>query len=480
VSDRHATVYLASRGASALINAAAVAVFTRLTSPALYGQYLIGFAVCFIVYSLSVQWASYAHFGNYERGRADRLAGSLLVISGLATLPALAVLGALAWFGALIPDIAWACAVVLICFTLFFAANEIGRTHLMVTMVTAASLTRSVGSLLFGAAGVIYFQNAAALLLGVGLGYALGALPILFSLRSTIWRQGFVGPTRQDVMAILSYGWPLIVAFGAAAAAMNIDRILLERLSSAAAVAPYGAVLDFMRQTFLVVAEAISVAYVSNARTLLTDGDAAGANDLLRRAFVTQTYIMIFGTAFFVLLGPTLFGVLLPASYLPVVFEILPILVVANILLVLRTYHFGQVIYLGASTKIEFAACLTMLVVAAGASALLIPLYGPVGAAIAFALSQGAALLVYLVATPVAMRLPVDWMRAGVLVLCGAALMICGEAFGALLPHLLAVALDLALLTLACSYFLIHWNLFDAKVIVQRLYARFSAQVTEL
>jgi hypothetical protein len=46
--------------------------------------------------------------------------------------------------------------------------------------------------------------------------------------------------------------------------------------------------------------------------------------------------------------------------------------------------------------------------------------------------------------------------------------------------HLLAVGLDLALLTLACAYFLIHWNLFDAKVIVQQVYARFTAQLSEL
>ena len=476
----HASVYLTSRAASAVVNAAAVAIFTRITSQAVYGQYLIGFAIGFVVFSLAVQWATQAHFGNYVKQGAARLAGSLLVIGGIATLVALAIIAGLAQFGVLHADIAWACAVLITCFTTFFAAAEIGRTHLLVGVVTVATLTRSAASLLLGAAGLLYFQSPAALLIGVGLGYAIGAVPVFLKLGQTIWADGFVWPARRELVLMFRYGWPLIIAFGASAAAMNIDRILLERFSDVTAVAPYGAVLDFMKQTFLVVAEAISVGYVSYAKNLHTDGDLVGAGGLLKRAFVTQCYLVVFGTVFFVLLGGPVFSVLLPASYLPVALQILPILLAANALLVLRAYHFGQVIYLGVSSTLEFAASIAMLIVAAGACFVLIPSYGAVGAAVAFTLSQAAALGVYLVATPKRSRLPVDWPSAGILAVAGAGLILIGQAINAGSGHGLAVGLNFALLTLSSAYFLIHWNLFDARAIIERVQARFGPPVSEL
>lgn len=474
MSEMHASVYLTSRAASAVINAAAVAVFTRITSPDLYGQYLIGFAICFVVYGLGVQWAAYSHFGNYSQGRADRLAGSLLVISGLSMLPALAIIAGLAGTGVLHADVAWASAVLLVCLTVYFVAVEIGRTHLLVAMVTVATLTRSVGSLAFGVLALLLFKSPAALLIGVGLGYALGAVPVFWRLSRSIWSAGFVWPARQDLAQMLRYGWPLMIAFGASAAAMNIDRIMLERMQDVVAVAPYGAVLDFMKQTFLVVAEAISIGYVSYAKTLHSRGDGPGANGLLKRAFVTQCYLIVFGTVFFVLLGEATFSILLPASYLPVAMQILPILLVANALLVLRAYHFGQVIYLSSSSKLEFVSSVVMLIVAIVASLVLIPPFGAIGAASAFALSQGAALLVYLVATPSELRLPLDWPRAAVLAVAGAGLILVGEVLQAVLGQAVANVIDLVLLTLTCAYFLFRWNLFDARVIAERAQAKIS------
>lgn len=476
----HASVYLTSRIAAALVNAAAVAVFTRISSQELYGQYLIGFAICFVIFGFGVQWATHAHFGKYSRRDADRLAGALLLICGITSVLSLIAIGALAWTGVLPPDIAVASGVLLLCFSAFFAATEIGRTHLMVGVVTVSALTRSFGSLALGTAALLTFHTPAALLVGVGLGYALGSVPVFVQLARTIWAHGFVWPERRDLIELLVYGWPLIIAFGASAAAMNIERILLERMADASAVAPYGAVLDFMKQTFLVVAEAISVGYVSYAKTLQIDGDDAGAAALLKRAFVTQCYLIVFGTVFFVLFGETLFGLLLPQSYLPTAMQVLPIFLIANGLLVLRAYHFGQVIYLGASSKLEFAASVAMLAVTTGASFLLIPSYGTVGAATAFTLGQAAALLIYVIATPTQMRLPIEWGLAGILTFVGGALILAGYAITAEVGGIAGLALNLSLLTLASAYFLVAWNLFEAKVVMRRIHAQVARRFSEL
>ncbi|HWU19751.1 MAG TPA: polysaccharide biosynthesis protein, partial [Devosia sp.] len=79
MSDRHASLYLTSRLAAAVLNLVSVAVFTRLAAPEVFGDYLIGFAAAFVVFGGLFQWLMHAHFGVFRPERAARLAGALLV-----------------------------------------------------------------------------------------------------------------------------------------------------------------------------------------------------------------------------------------------------------------------------------------------------------------------------------------------------------------------------------------------------------------
>ena len=471
VGDRHAPAYLIARVLSALANAGAVAVFTRLAPASVYGQYLIGFAVCFIIYGFSLQWVTFAHFGNYSRRDADKLAGSVLAISAALLLPAFAVIAGLVWVGVLDPNIAPATGFLLFCFMLHFTALEIARSHLMVRTFVTATITRSLLALVLGTLTLTRFQSAGALLTAVGLAYALGSLPVFLRLPKAVWIIGFVRPSRETIARLLTFGWPLIIAVGATAAALNVDRIILERLRDAAAVAPYGAVLDLMKQTFLVVAESITVGYVPFARTLHSEGHGEEARLVLKRAFVTQSYLVVFGIVFFALLGDLVFSVLLAPSYVPVAMEILPILLIGNAILVMRAYYFGQVIYFNASAFLELAAAIAMLAVAAASTIALVPHFGVVGAAVGFSLGQAAALLVFVAGTPRSLRLPLDWSRAGILVAVGIAVFVAGTALRATEPRALAAVVNLILISLTSAYFLFRWNLFNAWAIAHRMRA---------
>lgn len=468
-SDRHAPAYLAARVLSAIANAASVAIFTRMAPPEVYGQYLIGFAVCFIVYGFSLQWVIFAHFGNYRRKDADKLAGSVLTISTVLLLPAFGVVALLAGIGVLDPAIAAATGFLLLCLMLHFTALEIARSHLMVGAYVAATLARSALMLVFGVLALMQWQSAGALLIAVGFGYALASLLIFLRVEKPIWVIGFLRPDRGAIGQLLAYGWPLIIAVGATAAAINIDRILLDRLRDSASVAPYGAVLDLMKQTFLVVAESITVGYMSYARTLHSDGSVGDARQILKRAFVTQCYLVVFGIAFFILLGDVVFAVLLAPSYVPVALQILPILLVGNAMLVLRAYYFGQVIYFNASTTLELASSVAMVTVAAACGFVLIPHLGVIGAGIAFSAGQAMALLVYVAGTPRPLRMPVDWARAGILALAGVALLVIGFVLKATEPASVAAIINLILISLASAYFLFRWNLFNAWAIARRI-----------
>lgn len=467
-------VYLLCRVAAAIFNIVAVALFTRLSDAHLYGEYLIGFSICFIVYSLTVQWAVFAHFGTYTQEAADRFAGSLLVISAVMTVPALGVIALLAVLGTLEIHIAWGSAFLAICFTAYFASTEIARARLRPSLVAVATILRSALSMVLGCIALYLFDSPTALLMAIGIGYALGAIPIFVFLARTSWAKGFVWPLKSDVFGMLRYGWPLIFAFGASAGALNIDRIVLEHYTNAAAVAPYGAVMDLMKQTFLVLAEAISAGYIAHARKHMLNKDEHEVGQVLRRSFVSQLFIVVFGTVSFIVLGRLVFGIILAPSYVNTALEIMPYLLIGNAILIMRAHYFGQIIYLGASSVLELIASVAMVAAAVIAAFALVPGMGPKGAAFAFAIGQTVALVILIAGAPKAARMPIEWVSAGLLLSAGFSLTIIGLELQVLIGHLWANTISILLIGIVSAFFAIRWNIFNIGEVAGKLVGRLS------
>ncbi|MDB5537448.1 MAG: Membrane protein involved in the export of O-antigen and teichoic acid, partial [Devosia sp.] len=151
-----------------------------------------------------------------------------------------------------------------------------------------------------------------------------------------------------------TYGWPLILALMAGALSINLDRIALGWWVGAGAVGPYGAVADIIRQSFVVLGEAIAAAYISQAKAQA--GEQEARRTILRRAFVTLWVIVVFGVIGFVLFGTGVIGVVLAPDYRDTALAAMPILVLGTAGLVLRAYYFGQVIYFANSARREVQA----------------------------------------------------------------------------------------------------------------------------
>ncbi|MGF9566479.1 hypothetical protein [Neorhizobium sp. JUb45] len=467
-------VYLLCRVAAAIFNIVAVALFTRLSDAHLYGEYLIGFSICFIVYSLTVQWAVFAHFGTYTQEAADRFAGSLLVISAVMTVPAVLVIALLAALGTLEIHIAWGSAFLAVCFTAYFASTEIARARLRPGLVAIATILRSALSMVLGCIALVMFDSPTALLMAIGIGYALGAIPIFVYLRRTSWASGFIWPLKSDVLGMLRYGWPLIFAFGASAGAMNIDRIVLEHYTNAASVAPYGAVMDLMKQTFLVLAEAISAGYIAHARRHMLNADEHEVGQVLRRSFVSQLFIVVFGTVSFIVLGRLVFGIILAPSYVDTALEIMPFLLIGNAILIMRAHYFGQIIYLGASSMLELVASVLMVVSAVAAAFALVPDMGPKGAAFAFAIGQAVALLILIIGAPKASRMPIDWVSAGMLLAVGFSLTVIGLELPLLIGTVWANVTNILLIGVVSAFFALRWNIFNIGEVAGKLIGKLS------
>ena len=458
MSDRHASLYLVSRLAAAILNLVSVAVFTRLATPQVYGSYLVGFATSFVIFGTAFQWLLHAHFGVYTSERAARLAGALAALLGLVGIlvgAAMLVSAAMGWLDA------WAglgIAVLVIGFVVQIGAVEVGRARLMVREVTAAGLLRGILMLICGTMTLLVVQSAPMLLMAIGLAQVVAALPVLLALR----RHGFARPTRDDIADILRYGWPLIVALGFAALALNVDRLVLERLAGAAAVAPYGAISDVVRQGFVVLGEAIAAAYLSQAKALVPVSPAR--DGVLRRAFTTLWTIVLFGALGWLLLGETVLGALLALGYASDVHAVLPAMIVGTACLVLRAYYFGQAIYFAGSARREVVASLVMLGVAAPAALLLVPALGATGAALSFALAQLAALAVFLVADRHSRLMPIDWRHAAQASAWCAATGIAG-----FLALLAGWWLAFTVLAISAASLALRWNLFDARLLLNQL-----------
>ena len=454
------SVYLVSKIASAVVTVLSIALFTRLVSQDTYGQYLIGFAFAFILYSTVAQWIVSAHFGQQSPKEAGQVAAGAIVLTGVAILIGSAFLAIATLFGLLAADIAVPTGVLLIGFSTFFLANEIGRAQLLVGPVTLGATIRTVGTLVLGGLALWQFKSAASLLIAVGIAHMIAGLPIAIRLRRVVWADGLIWPDPAIYSRLWRYGWPLIIAGGAAALAGSIDRLLIEHFYGPGLVGPYGATLDFIKQSFVIVGETVAVSYVSRAKYLHGDDRPEHARSSLREAFVTAAFLAVFGVLFYLLVGDKVFGILLHSDYQNAT-SLVPILAVANACLLLRSYYFGQTIYFTNSVRLELISTLVALVVSFVLSWWLIPLYSIAGAAFAYAIAQFAALCVFLGSRKTRELMPVDIPRLLALVLAGATTMVVGVVLKQLLGDA-AVPLNLLLIAGVSGTLLVRWDMFDA------------------
>jgi O-antigen/teichoic acid export membrane protein len=442
-----------------VLNLISVALFTRLAPPDVFGHYLVGFATGFVIFGTAFQWLLHAHFGVYTPDRAASLAGALSLLLGAILAGAALILCLGIALGLVEPLQGLGIAALVLGLVVHIAAVEVGRAQLLVGQVTAASLLRGALMLGFGCAALLLVKDATALLAAIGLAHVLAALPVLIALRRTIWKTGFVRPEHGDMQALLAYGWPLILALMAGALSINLDRIALGWCAGAAAVGPYGAVADIIRQSFVVLGEAIAAAYVSQAKA--QHADRAAARTTLRRAFVTLWVIVVFGVVGFCLFGAGVIGALLAPDYRDTAVSAMPLLVLGTACLVLRAYYFGQVIYFTGSARREVQASLLMLVVAATAGALLIPWFGLLGAAVAFAITQVAGLAYFLIADRKTAIMPIDWVQAGFATIVAAGTALSSALVMTALGGGAGWFAGLAVTLLSGLGLAVAWNLFD-------------------
>lgn len=467
--ERHVVYYLGSKVIAATLNLAAVAIFARLAGPAGYGEYLVAFAWAYIVYGFSVQWVRFAFFASYTTAEGPAQITTYLHAI-LAALSVVALSALATWaFGLLATPTLVAVVCLVFALALYDGAHEIGRTRLKAEAVAAAVVLRAVLMLVFGVAALKLVGGATALAVGVTLAHILAIAPLIRDVVPHM--SGKLSP--DTARGFLRYGWPLIVAFGVNSMGQNADRLLLANLAGVAVVGPYGAVNDLIKQCMVVLSEAIAGAYVAIAKRAAAVGDDARAHEVLEHAFRAYTAIAAFGCAFILRFEQVAIDTLLGRSFREPTENLVPLFLAASVLMVYRSFYFGQVIFFVQSAMLELAASLSMVVVVGVLAWLLVPTYMATGAAWALLGGQLIACLIYFTAGKRLYVMPVpgkDFLGISAAAAIGYGLTMLVHRTSLSLAA--TIPLDFLILTVAFLAAAWRWNLFSLNQLVSIVQVR--------
>lgn len=455
---RHTLTYVGSRAVAAALNMVSLAAFTRLAPVEIYGAYLFILSWAIVLYGATCQWPKFAFFALYEEDRAAGQIGTLVrLLCGGLILAAL-VAGAAVAFDLAEARVAGAIVAAAMGMTVYEGANEIARTRLAAEAVALSVVARAVLVVGLGSAALVITCDPVDLVLAVALANGLAAIPAILSVGPAIL--GAHG-SRIEAKRLLAYGWPLILSFGIAALAQTIDRLIIGKTIGAEELGAYGAIGDFLRQSFVVFGESIALSMISIAKRDARERGMEAARPVLKDAARALTMVGAFGAVFFLTFDDLIVSVLLGPAFRGPALALAPILVVASIFMLFRAYYFGQVIYFAKSSRLDAVASLVLLVAVACLSLALIPSHGTKGAAIALAIGQGLACLVFILGAKGQIRMPVPLVDIVLIVL---------SAFGTwailsavpLLPHgsgSVGIIGQLAILCLGAGAAAWHFNI---------------------
>ncbi|MGU3539207.1 lipopolysaccharide biosynthesis protein [Methylobacterium sp. A54F] len=400
---RHTVTYVGTRAFAAALNMASVAVFTRLAPVEAYGQYLYILSWALVLYGATCQWPKFAFFALYDEGREAAQVGTVVRILGLTLLLAGAAGAAAVALGLASGEMAGAVVAAALGLTLYEGTTEIARTRLSVGAVALSVVLRAVLVLALGSLALHLSGDPVHLVLAVAAANVLASVPAGLTILPLVAGPGSLGEARR----LLAYGWPLVISFGIAALAQTIDRIVIGRTVGPQDLGAYGAIADFLRQSFVVFGESIALSLVSIAKREARAGGMPAAERVLADAARAMALVAAFGAAFFLSFDDLVVTVLLGPGYRAEAIALAPTLIVASILMMFRAYYFGQIIYFTRTSRLDVAASLVMLVGVGGLSLLLIPVYGVAGAAVAYAVGQGLGCLAFVFGGRLRMPVPV-------------------------------------------------------------------------
>ena len=377
---RHSAFYLLARGVPGLVNFAALALFTRLLSPAAYGRYALLVASADLIGAVVFRWLALSllrFFAAYERREkllGVVLTGFLLLVAGVSTLTGAALVLS---DPTVRPFIALGAALLLA--QAWFELNLEGtRASLRPARYGLLALARSLLFILLGGLLVRLGYGAA----GVAAGAVLAALlPTL--LAAPLWRGASLNVDPALLRRLLSYGLPLTATFALSFVVNSSDRLLLGLLVSAEAAGLYAVGYDLAQGSLTVLMMTVTLAaYPLITRALEREGVGAAREELEQHA-VALFALALPAAAGLSLLAPNVAHVVLGSAFEGTAALLIPLIVVGALLAGVRAYYLDLSFQLQENTRALLLVTAAAALVNLGLNLLWIPRLGYLGAAYA-------------------------------------------------------------------------------------------------
>ncbi len=374
---RHSALYALGKLAPGLLGMATTALLTRLLDPAAYGLYGLALVVMTFGSTLAFDWLGLAYL-RVAQGAPDAFG----TVAGLfaALLLAIAIGAGFAWAGGAFEGPAGAAVaaglLLMVCYATFELAARLPVARFQPMRFLVMNGVRAVFSLLGAAGAAGLTRDPAWTACGAAFGTATG---VLFAGARLAWPRFDPALARK----LLLFGLPLAASMALASLAGSGVRGLLEALGSAEALGLYTAAFLLVQNTLAVVAAGIASAGYPAAVRALEHGDTDGARQQVASNWallVTVLAPMALGMA---LTAPGIAATLVGPRYVAGVAALTPWLAAAGFFAAVRAQGLDHVFQL--AHRPGRLACVTAVAatIAVGLTVLLVPHFGPQGAAMA-------------------------------------------------------------------------------------------------
>ncbi len=390
-----------------------IVTFTRLLTPAQFGDYALGFSAMSLIHTGLFTWneAAMARFWAGEAGKDDGRAHAASVYGAWRLLLlALPVAGLIAWFWPMHEGLRWAVLAGVVAIApraLARLAQERRRAAGEVRAAALLDMGQTTGGFAIGALLALAGFGGAAPLIGMGLAAAL-ALPFVIGGEHRRARGARLEPAR--IRAHAAYGVPVALSLILALVLSTTDRFLLAGFLDEAQVGVYHAGYSLANRTLDVVFIWLGAA----GGPALIMALERGGKPALAQAAREQAELMLLLTV------PAAMGLALVAAPLAQLMigpalvtgaaHVTPWIALSGLLAGLTTYYFHQAFTLGKRTPLLLAAMAIPASLNLALNLLLIPRFGLDGALWATPASYALGLAASAWLGRRAIVLPIPWL----------------------------------------------------------------------
>jgi O-antigen/teichoic acid export membrane protein len=406
---RHSLLYFLVRVGSGIINFLAILVYTRLISPADYGQYALVVSGVGLFNTVCFQWLRLSLLRFFPKYLEDSQKLFSTIFSGFLGVCFLTgIVGIVLAFTDFVP--LWRnlifMGVVLLWLEAWLELNlELQRVKLQPFRYGLMLGIKSAIALAVGAVFAMYGLGPYGPLFGLIVGCILATL---FVGRGE-WHKITLAIDRDLLKELLKYGFPLTAAFALGFIVSYSDRFIIAWLLGESAAGQYAAVYDLAQQPLALLMATINLAsYPLAIRALEKDGKEEADKILVRNAVLLMGIGLPASLGMIVLapnMSETLLGVKFRTGAAPVLAWVAGSIFLSG----LRAYHFDLAFQLSRHTVGQ--------VWVAGSAAVLnlilnfwwIPIWGIVGAAYATFAAYFLALVLSIVLGRRVVQIPIPW-----------------------------------------------------------------------